>query len=179
MRLPGGPTARKGTGRTTVSFRPIGVVRSEHTVAQETPIQPAYAEGCTGRAEILPEFAEGLADLDGFSHVYIIYHFDRAPAPRLKVKPFLQDVERGVFATRAPARPNPIGISIVELVRRKGNVLYLDGLDVLDGTPLLDIKPYVARFDRVETTHNGWQESVNEEQAQERGRRGYRGPKTR
>jgi tRNA-Thr(GGU) m(6)t(6)A37 methyltransferase TsaA len=162
-----------------VTYRPIGVLRSEHKVAQETPIQPAYAKGCQGRAEVFPEFAEGLADLDGFSHIYIIYHFHQAPAAKLKVKPFLQDVERGVFATRSPARPNPIGLSVVELVRREGNTLYLDNLDVLDGTPLLDIKPYTAKFDRIETTRNGWQDAVSEEQARERGRRGYRGPKTR
>jgi len=161
--------------RTAMSFRPIGVLRSEHTVAGETPIQPVYAKGCRGRAEVFPEFAEGLTDLEGFSHVYIIYHFHQAPAPKLKVKPFLQDEERGVFATRAPCRPNAIGLSIVELVRREGNVLYLDGVDVLDGTPLLDIKPYTARFDRIETTRNGWQDEVDEEAARRRGRRGYNG----
>lgn len=160
--------------RTAMSFRPIGVLHSEHRVAAQTPIQPVYAKGCLGRAEVFPEFADGLADLEGFSHVYIIYHFHQAPAPKLKVKPFLQDVERGVFATRAPARPNPIGISIVELVRREGNVLYLDGVDVLDGTPLLDIKPYTAKFDRVDTTRNGWQDEIDETEAQQRGRREFR-----
>lgn len=171
-------TANQGSRlNANVAYRPIGVLHSEHTVAQETPIQPAYAKGCQGRAEVFPEFAEGLADVDGFSHVYIIYHLHQAPAPKLKVKPFLQDVERGVFATRSPARPNPIGLSVVELVRRKGNVLYLDGLDVLDGTPLLDIKPYVARFDQVETTRNGWQDEIDEKEARKRGRREYRGAK--
>ena len=87
------------------------------------------------------------------------------------MKPFLQDVERGVFATRAPCRPNPIGLSIVKLVRREGNVLHLDGVDVLDGTPLLDIKPYTARFDRIDGTRNGWQDEVDEETARLRGRR--------
>jgi len=87
------------------------------------------------------------------------------------VKPFLQDVERGVFATRAPCRPNPIGLSVVKLVRREGNVLYLDGVDVLDGTPLLDIKPYTAKFDRIETTRNGWQDEVDDQTARLRGRR--------
>jgi len=152
------------------------VLRSEHTVAQETPIQPAYAKGCRGRAEVFPEFADALADLDGFSHIHIIYHFHESPGSKLKVKPFLEGVERGVFATRSPARPNPIGISVVELVRREGNVLYLDGADFLDGTPLLDIKPCTARFDRIETTRNGWQDGIDEEKAKERGRRGYRGP---
>jgi len=158
-----------------IAYRPIGVLHSEHTVAQKTPIQPAYAKGCRGRAEVLPEFTEGLADLDGFSHIYIIYHFHQAAAAKLKVKPFMQDVERGVFATRSPARPNSIGLSVVELVRHEGNVLHLDGLDVLDGTPLLDIKPYVGRFDRVETTRNGWQDEVDEETARRRGRREYGG----
>jgi tRNA-Thr(GGU) m(6)t(6)A37 methyltransferase TsaA len=94
---------------------------------------------------------------------------------KLIVKPFLQDVERGVFATRAPSRPNMIGLSIVELVRREGNVLYLDGVDILDGTPLLDIKPYIARFDCVQTFRNGWQDEVDEETARKRGKRGYCG----
>jgi len=158
-----------------VTYRPIGVLRSEHTVAGQTPIQPAYAKGCQGRAEVLPEFAEGLTDLEGFSHVYIIYHFHQAQPAKMKVKPFMQDAEHGVFATRAPCRPNPIGISIVELVRREGNVLYIDGVDVLDGTPLLDIKPYTAKFDRIETTRNGWQDEVNEETARRLGRREYGG----
>jgi tRNA-Thr(GGU) m(6)t(6)A37 methyltransferase TsaA len=158
----------------SMTYRPIGVLRSEHTKAEHTPIQPAYAKGCGGRAEVFPEFADGLCDVEGFSHVYLIYHFHQAGQAKLKVKPFLQDVERGVFATRAPARPNPIGISIVELVRREGNILYLDGLDVLEGTPLLDIKPYTARFDRIETTRNGWQDEIDEKEAQKRGRREFR-----
>jgi tRNA-Thr(GGU) m(6)t(6)A37 methyltransferase TsaA len=158
-----------------IKYRPIGVIRSEHTAAEQTPIQPVYAKGCTGRAEIFPEFAEGLQDLEGFSHVYLIYHLHRRGSVELLVKPFLQDIERGVFATRAPCRPNPIGLSIVELVRREGNILHLDGVDVLDGAPLLDVKPYVARFDHVETTRNGWQDDVNEETARVRGRRGYGG----
>ncbi|MBN2023302.1 MAG: tRNA (N6-threonylcarbamoyladenosine(37)-N6)-methyltransferase TrmO [Pirellulales bacterium] len=156
-----------------IVYRPIGVVRSEHTRPEETPIQPVFSEGCQGRVEVLPEFAAGLRDLDGFSHVYLVYHFHKASAPRLTVKPFLQDVERGIFATRAPCRPNPIGLSIVRLLRREGRVLFLDGVDVLDGTPLLDIKPYTARFDRIEGTRNGWQDEVDEETAHRRGRRGY------
>jgi len=160
-----------------VVYRPIGVIRSEHKCPEETPIQPVYAQGCLGRVEVFPEYAEGLSDLEGFSHIYLIYHFHRAGEPRLRVKPFLQDVVRGVFSTRAPCRPNPIGLSIVRLLRREGNILYLDGVDILDGTPLLDIKPYTAKFDRVETTRNGWQDEVDEETAQRRGRRGHRPPK--
>ncbi len=160
---------------TNVSYSPIGVIHSEHTTAQKTPIQPSYAKGCMGRVEIFPEFVSGLQDLDGFSHIYLIYHFDRAGSVKLIVKPFMDNVERGVFATRAPCRPNSIGLSIVELVRREGNALYLDGMDILDGTPLLDIKPYTAKFDHIKTTRNGWQDGVDEETARRRGRREYQG----
>jgi tRNA-Thr(GGU) m(6)t(6)A37 methyltransferase TsaA len=160
---------------TAITYRPIGVIRSEHSAAEKTPIQPAYAKGCKGRVEVFPEFAPGLRDVEGFSHIYLIYHFHKAGLAKLIVKPFLQDLERGVFATRAPCRPNALGLSIVELVRREGNVLYLDGVDILDGTPLLDIKPYTVKFDRFETARNGWQDEVEEEAARQRGRRGYKG----
>jgi tRNA-Thr(GGU) m(6)t(6)A37 methyltransferase TsaA len=156
----------------TATFRPIGVIRSRHTAAERTPIQPAFAQGCEGRAEILPEFAAGLEGLDGFSHIHLIYHLHRAGPPRLRVRPFLKDAEMGVFATRAPCRPNAIGLSVVELVRREGNVLHLEGVDILDGTPLLDIKPYAARFDRVEGTRDGWQDSVDDDTARRLGSRG-------
>jgi len=155
----------------SILYKPIGVIRSGHVTPEETPIQPVYSEGCQGRAEVFPEFAAGLRDVEGFSHIYLVYHLHKADRPRLTVKPFLQDVERGVFATRAPCRPNPIGLSVVRLVHREGNVLHLDGVDVLDGTPLLDIKPYTARFDHIETTRNGWQDEVDDETAQQRGRR--------
>lgn len=154
-----------------IVYKPIGVIRSEHTNPEETPIQPVYAEGCRGRAEVFPEFAAGLRDLEGFSHVYLVYHMHKADRPRLTVKPFLQDVERGVFATRTPCRPNPIGLSIVKLLSREENILHLEGIDILDDTPLLDIKPYTARFDCIEGTRNGWQDEVDEETAQLRGSR--------
>ena len=156
-----------------IIYKPIGVIRSEHVAAEKTPIQPMYAMGCIGRVEIFPEYAEGLRDLDGFSHIFLIYHFHKSGPVRLMVKPFLQDVERGVFATRSPCRPNAIGLSIVELVRRKGNVLHLLNVDIRDGTPLLDVKPYTAKFDRFETTPNGWQDSVHDEAATKLGRRDY------
>ena len=158
-----------------VTYRSIGLIRSEHTVAEKTPIQTVYARGCLGRAEVFPEFADGLKDLDGFSHLYLIYHFHRAGPAKLLVKPFLQDVERGVFATRSPLHPNAIGLSIVRLHRREGNVLYLEGVDILDGTPLLDIKPYIAKFDHIAATRNGWQDEVDEKTAQRIGRRGFKG----
>jgi len=157
-----------------IVYWPIGVIRSEHTRAENTPIQPVFSEECRGRVEVLPEYAAGLRDLEGFSHVYLLYHLHKAATPKLIVKPFLQNVERGVFATRAPCRPNPIGLSIVRLIRREDTVLHLDGVDVLDGTPLLDIKPYVARFDRIDDTRNGWQSEVDDETARRQGRRGFR-----
>jgi tRNA-Thr(GGU) m(6)t(6)A37 methyltransferase TsaA len=156
-----------------VTYKPIGVIRSEHVNPVETPIQPVYAKGCKGRAEVLPEFTDGLRDIEGFSNIYLIYHFHQAGPARLMLKPFLQDVERGVFSTRAPYRPNAIGLSIVELLKREDNVLYLDGVDILNGTPLLDIKPYTAKFDLFETRRNGWQDEVDEQTAQKRGLRGY------
>jgi len=158
-----------------ICFAPIGIIHSEHSVAKETPIQPAYAKGCRGRVEIFPQFAPGLRDLEGFSHLYLIFHFHRAEPAKMIVKPFLQDIERGIFATRAPCRPNPIGLSIVELLSVEGNVLHLNGVDILDGTPVLDIKPYSAKFDRIDGTRNGWQDEVDEATAQRLGRREYQG----
>lgn len=151
----------------------IGVIHSEHTEAAKTPIQPVYAADCSGTVDLFPEYAEGLDDLDGFSHIYLLYHLDRAGEPRLKVKPFLQDAERGVFATRTPCRPNPIGMSIVRLIHRKENVLHIEGVDILDGTPLLDIKPYTPRFDHIQADSNGWLGDVSESDAQARGKRNY------
>jgi len=156
-----------------VRYTPIGIIHSPHTVPEKTPIQPVYAAACSGTVELDPAYAAGLDDLDGFSHIYLIYHLDRAGDARLKVKPFLQDVERGVFATRAPSRPNPIGMSVVRLLRREGAVLHVDGLDVLDGTPLLDIKPYATRFDCVRTDRDGWHAEVGEPEAQRLGKRGH------
>ena len=160
---------------TVITYRPIGVIRSGHAVPDRTPIQPAYASGCKGEVEVFPPFAEGLKDLEGFSHIYLIYHFHLCGQANLLVRPFLQDVERGVFATRAPCRPNAIGLSVVELLRREGHVLHIDNVDILDGTPLLDIKPYAGRFDRIDATRNGWQNEVDEETARQRGRRGHPG----
>ncbi len=157
-----------------IIYRPIGIIHSEHTAAEKTPIQPVYAYGCHGRVEVFKKFKAGLSDLDGFSHIYLIYHFNQAPPVQLKVKPFLQDTERGIFSIRAPGRPNPIGLSVVELLRIEDNILHVDGMDILDGTPLLDIKPYTAKFDLHDVWKNGWQDDVDEPTAQKRGKRGYR-----
>ena len=156
-------------------FSPIGVVHTPHELPEKTPIQPRYAQGVKGRVEVFAEYEEGLADIEGFSHVVLVYVFDRATPHRLTVVPYLSDTPRGVFATRAPSRPNDIGISVVRLVGRRGNVLDVEDVDILDGTPLLDIKPYVARFESNEDVRSGWQDDVDEERARTRGRRGFRG----
>jgi tRNA-Thr(GGU) m(6)t(6)A37 methyltransferase TsaA len=157
-----------------ISFPPIGVIHSEHTVAEKTPIQPIYAAECKGTVEVFPEYTEGMQDLEAFSHIYLIYHLDRVNEVRLKTKPFLKDTEHGIFATRAPWRPNPIGMSIVRLIRREENILHIEGADILDGTPLLDIKSYTTRFDCIQTERNGWHDEVSENDAQVRGKRNYK-----
>lgn len=153
-------------------YNPIGIIHSEHKVAEETPVQPIYAQGCKGQVEIFIQFTEGLKDLEGFSHIYLIYHFHRSsPETKLIVKPFLQDVEHGVFATRMPCRPNAIGLSVVELEKIDGRILHIRGVDILDGTPLLDIKPCTSKFDLHNIKKSGWQDEVNEEIARQRGKR--------
>jgi len=157
--------------RSEIIYKPIGIIRSEHTIAGKTPVQPVYAENCIGQAEVFEEYADGLRDLEGFSHIYLLYHFHQSSQVKLMVKPFLQDVERGLFATRAPCRPNAIGLSVVELVKVEGRILYINNVDILDGTPLLDIKPYAAKFDLHDVKKNGWQDEVDENTAHKRGRR--------
>ena len=123
------------------------------------PIQPTGQASAPGVAEVLPEFALGLKDLEGFSHIILLYHLHEVRRVELMVTPFLDSEVRGVFATRAPTRPNPIGLSIVELLRVEGNRLYLGNVDILDGTPLLDIKPYVPEFDQPANARAGWLEA--------------------
>ena len=141
---------------------PIGVIRSPFTDKKQTPIQPTRSQA-TGQVEVYPEFVEGLQDLEGFSHVILLYVFHCSSDYSLRVKPFLDDEWHGLFATRHPCRPNPIGLSIVRLIARRGNVLEIEGVDVLDGTPLLDIKPYVPDFDARQDTRVGWYETRSKE----------------
>jgi tRNA-Thr(GGU) m(6)t(6)A37 methyltransferase TsaA len=162
-----------------LTVEPIGIIHSEHHEPGKTPIQPVCAGGSAGHIEVFPRFAEGLDDVEGFSHLHLIYWLHRMDemvkaipgTSPLKVVPFLDDVPRGVFATRTPVRPNPIGLSIVRLVERRGNDLLVEDLDVLDGTPLLDIKPYVEGFDLRVGTRGGWTEKVNSETFVARGER--------
>lgn len=141
-----------------LACKPIGVIRSPYKDIKGMPIQPSGARGVKGVVEIEPEFAEGLRDLDGFSHIILIYHFHLSEGYSLVVKPFLDERQRGLFATRAPRRPNPIGISVVRLEGIEGCKLHIQDVDVLDGTPLLDIKPYVPEFDVREVDRCGWLE---------------------
>ena len=144
----------------SMEYTPIGTIRSPHTSLAGMPIQPPGAAGIRGTVELLPEFQDGLKDLDGFSHIILLYHFHQSAGYTLSVVPFLDTHPRGVFATRAPKRPNPIGLSIVKLQKIEGNVLYIENVDVLDGTPLLDIKPFVPDFDAQTDVRVGWLESA-------------------
>jgi len=120
------------------------------------PIQPSGGKGIQGAIELYTEYVEGLQDLEGFSHIILIYHFHLSERYSLKVKPFMDENLRGIFSTRAPRRPNPIGISVVGLKEIEGNILHIEDVDIVDGTPLLDIKPYVPEFDITEVKRTGW-----------------------
>ena len=139
-----------------MNLTPIGVIHSPHQRAEGTPIQAALAAGVQGTVEVFPEYAAGLRDLDGFERIWLVYWFDRAKPAELVVTPYLDTTPRGLFATRAPCRPNPIGLSAVRLLGIVGNVLHVEGLDILDSTPLLDIKPYIPAFDAFEAKRIGW-----------------------
>ena len=149
-------------------IKPIGVIYSPFKELDKMPIQPKSAVGELGKVVVDDEYVDGLQDLEGFSHIYLLYKFHECRKMRLKVVPFMDVVERGVFATRAPVRPNHIGLSIVRLQEVKGNTLVIEGVDVLDGTPLLDIKPYVAKFDQVRSSRDGWVKAGEEEIAEKR-----------
>lgn len=136
-------------------MRPVGVIRTPFTTVSGMPIQPAFSDAM-GRVEVFPEYAEGLQDVETFSYIILIYVLHLSEGFSLRVKPFLDDAAHGIFATRHPRRPNPIGLSIVRLLSREDNVLQVEGIDVLDGTPLLDIKPYVPDFDVKTGAKAGW-----------------------
>jgi len=142
-----------------ITYKQIGVIRSPFTEPQNTPIQPAGASGIVGSVEIFSEYNSALKDLNGFSHIILLYHFHLSSGHSLLVKPFLDSELRGVFATRSPSRPNNIGVSVVRLVRLEGNILHIQDVDIIDGTPLLDIKPYVPDFDIRKVEHFGWLEN--------------------
>jgi len=138
-----------------ITMRPIGVIRSPFRATQGMPIQTVAAADAEGELEVLEEFAPGLRDVEGFEYLILLTHLHQA-TEKLEVVPFMDTVGHGVFATRAPARPNRIGLSIVRLLALQGRVLRFAGNDMLDGTPVLDIKPYVPRLDVRETERIGW-----------------------
>ena len=143
-----------------MNYRPVGIIHSPFKEIEDMPIQPTGAAGIQAIVEVFPEFAEGLRDLEGFSHIILLYHFHRVQESRLTVTPYLDSQPRGVFATRAPKRPNPIGLSIVKLLGVEQNILHVENVDILDGTPLLDIKPYVPEFDQHPADRVGWLEQA-------------------
>ncbi|NLX19298.1 MAG: tRNA (N6-threonylcarbamoyladenosine(37)-N6)-methyltransferase TrmO [Desulfobulbus sp.] len=142
---------------------PIGTIHSPHTSIENMPIQPKGATEFRGTVVLEEQYTDGLQDLAGFSHIYLIYSFHKATRTELLVTPFLDQFTRGVFATRSPLRPNHIGLSIVQLESIDGNTLYIKGVDILDGTPLLDIKPYVEKFDAVRNSRSGWMQASEDE----------------
>ncbi|MGY5862445.1 MAG: tRNA (N6-threonylcarbamoyladenosine(37)-N6)-methyltransferase TrmO [Candidatus Thorarchaeota archaeon] len=141
----------------TFKVSPIGQIHTPFKTSENVPIQPAFSK-VEGEAVVFSEFVDGLHSLEGFSHIILVYWFHRAKSPKLKVRPYLDTIERGLFATRAPSRPNPIGLSVVEMIRLDENKIVFKGADMLDGTPLLDIKPYVPGFDGVSDARVGWLE---------------------
>ena len=140
----------------TYTFRPIGIIHTPFREPEGMPIQGALVPETEGRIEIFPEFAQGLQDIDGFSHLILLYVFHRSQGYRLICKPFLEETARGLFAIRAPRRPNPIGMTVVRLLRRRDNRLDIAGVDMIDGTPLLDIKPYMPSIDAHGDAQEGW-----------------------
>jgi len=139
-----------------IIFTPIGTIFTPFIETRGTPIQPRAARGVAGTVALFPEYVAGLADLEGFSHIFLLYHFHLSKAYSLKITPFLDDKKRGVFATRAPARPNPIGVSLVRLEKVEGDKLHVLDVDMVNGTPLLDIKPFVPEFDVGAEARVGW-----------------------
>jgi tRNA-Thr(GGU) m(6)t(6)A37 methyltransferase TsaA len=161
---------KDGPPVTDISFTPIGIIHTPYkTRDDDVPIQPSRAKGTKGTITIREDLIDGLADLDGFSHITLVFHFHLSENYELKVIPYLDTVRRGVFATRAPRRPNQIGISVVRLRRIEGNVLHIENVDMLDGTPLLDIKPFVSKFvEPDESVRNGWLEKALKKEKTER-----------
>ena len=155
-------------------FQPIGVIHSPHKEISKIPIQPVFCNDIEGTVVLDIEYADGLKDLQGFSHIYLFYYFHQSQKTCLRLKPYLSDQKHGIFATRAPHRPNKLGMSLVRLMRIKDNILHVKDIDILDGTPLLDIKPYIQRFDSKKNTRSGWQDTISDDAASMRGLRHFK-----
>ena len=139
-----------------IQIKPIGIIHTPYKEPKGMPIQGKFEKGVTGNIRLFPEYQAGLKGIEGFSHLILIYYFNRSKEERLMGKPFLEDTEHGIFAIRSPHRPNHIGVSIVKLKSVKGRTITFSEVDILDGTPLLDIKPYVKHFDSRDKVRNGW-----------------------
>jgi len=148
--------ARPSREEKMIELKPIGIIHSPFKDLNGMPIQPAAAAGVKGIVEVFEAYRAGLKDLEGFSHIILLYHFHRSQGFNLNVVPFMDSEPRGLFSTRAPKRPNPIGLSVVRLDKIEGGMLYIQNVDILDGTPLLDIKPYVPEFDAQVEVRTGW-----------------------
>ena len=150
------------SGEENIEFKPIGVIHSPFSSAEETPIQPVFSKENRGTVEVFDEYSEGLKDIDGFSHIMLIYCFHEAGETELVRRPFMDDRSHGIFAMRHFNRPNPVGLSTVRLLSVEGNVLKVEGIDVLDGTPLLDIKPHIPWVRAPGDVRIGWLEDIND-----------------
>ena len=139
-----------------IKLKPIGLIHSPYKESKDMPIQGAFKRDVMGQIEIFPEYEQGLKDIEGFSHLILIYYFNKAKEEKLIGKPFLEDEPHGIFAIRSPVRPNHIGFSIVKLEKVENDIITFSEVDILDNTPLLDIKPYVSHFDSRENVRNGW-----------------------
>ena len=139
-----------------IRYKTIGIIYTPYQDLEGIPIQPSGAVGIRGQVEVFPEYEAGLKDLDGFSHIILVYDFHRSKGFNLQVVPFMDSELRGVFATRAPKRPNSIGLSVVRLLKVKSRILHIENVDIVDATPLLDIKPYVPEFDQQVSVRTGW-----------------------
>ena len=148
----------------SMKISPIGIIHSSLTQSEGAPIQPVFAKDSEGTVEVYEPYMLGLKDLEGFERIWLLYWFHKACATRLLVKPFLDNTQRGLFSTRAPARPNPIGLSPVRLLSVEAGTIRVAELDILDGTPLLDIKPYISKFDYYQVKRNGWIDNVQDKQ---------------
>ena len=160
---------------TSITHIPIGVIHSAFTDPADTPIQSIFADGARGTVEVFPEYAAGLKDIDGFSHLILIYHFHLAEGYSLISKPFIGDKEKGIFSIRHPRRPNPVGISIVRLENVRGNILEICDVDILNGTPLLDIKPFVHQFDQRDDIQSGWVDDQHIDEVKDKTPRALKG----
>jgi tRNA-Thr(GGU) m(6)t(6)A37 methyltransferase TsaA len=145
-----------------IIYKPIGIIHTPYTKKDDTPVQGCFSPNNQGYIELFPEYLAGLKDIEGFSHLILIYHFHKAEDFQLVTKPFLDKEKKGIFAIRYFARPNPIGLSVVKLLKTNDNILEIGEVDMLDGTPLLDIKPYVAQFDIKECVKTGWYTNASE-----------------